>query len=166
MSQKMDKSSAQLLRCFDDVCKLIEKENDFLAAGKLSEAVALLTSKQQQMEKLEHALEADAPSGPEGVEHNAPVTHADAPAGDAGTAQAASANPRKHLPQLNAAARRFSDLARRNRVLLRNAIDTQNALLKLIVVDAVQDTGTGYGATGRYTVDSQAHGALALRSDV
>ena len=150
MSKGMDQSSAQLLRCFEDVCTLIEKENDFLAAGKLSDAVALLASKQKQMEKLEHALEADAPPPIEGAQDGSPVP----------------GSLRRHPAQLSEAARRFADLARRNRVLLRNAIDTQNTLLKLIVVDAVQDTGTAYGASGRYAVDSQAHAALALRSDV
>lgn len=175
MSRDLDKASARLLRCFDDACQVIEKENSLLVDGKLSEAVALLKAKQQHMEKLEHALAADTAAPVSQPEGRGMVAGTGTP--DVDVAVAAVGNPQDALapssspalarsPKLNDAARRFADLASRNRVLLRNAIDTQNALLKLIVVDAVQDAGTGYGASGRYTMDTQAHGALALRSDV
>ncbi|GBQ34604.1 hypothetical protein HLH34_05585 [Gluconacetobacter azotocaptans] len=148
MTRARDRSKARLLRCFQDVCAVLERENDFLTAGKLKDVAAMLPEKQKEMTALEEALSA----------------HAGSPPGDG------SLSPEQQQalipPDMAEAAKLFGALVRTNRKLLKNAIDAQNAVIRLIVVDAAQESCAGYAPSGRYAVDSTSGGALTLRSDV
>ncbi|CAP55594.1 hypothetical protein [Gluconacetobacter diazotrophicus] len=132
-------SGARLLHRFQRVCAALEKENDLLAAGKLKDVAAMLPMKQKEMAALEDALSAN-----EG---------------------AAEQKRALATPDLEEAARRFGILVRANRKLLKNAIDAQNAVIRLIV-DAAQASSAGYVSSGHYGADTIASGALRLRSDV
>ncbi|GBQ80026.1 hypothetical protein AA13595_0198 [Gluconacetobacter johannae DSM 13595] len=148
MTRARDGSKARLLRCFQDVCAVLERENDLLTAGKAKDVAAMLPEKQREMKALEEALAA----------------HGGAPAGDGSLPSAQRQAPMP--PELEEAARLFGALVRANRKLLKNAIDAQNAVIRLIVVDAAQDSCSGYASSGRYAVDTVSQGALTLRSDV
>jgi hypothetical protein len=136
-------SGARLLRRFQAVCAALERENELLVAGKLKDVAAMLPAKQKEMAALEDALSANGGGTPSPEQKQALQT-----------------------PEMEDAAKRFDALVRANRKLLRNAIDAQNAVIRLIVVDAAQETAAGYVSSGRYGVDTIARGALALRSDV
>lgn len=143
MSSVPDRTPDSLLASFQAVCTVLEAENDLLKAGKLGEVVKMLPVKQREMDALESILAIDGadPLPPD----------------------------QKHMlmtPETEEAASRFGALVRTNRTLLQGAIDAQNLLIRLIVVDAAQDTCVGYGASGRYMPSTDAQGALTLRSDV
>lgn len=142
MTSEPDKSDMLLLQAFQNVCAVLEKENELLLAGDLKEVVALLPMKQQEMQALEDILSTKE-------EQAADMSY-----------------PPVLPPEAEDAAKRFGALVKTNRKLLKNAIDAQNALIKLIVVDAAQDTSTGYVASGRYAIRTGPQGVLALRSDV
>lgn len=143
MTRTPDETEAQLLDCFERVCAVLEQENDLLTASKLEEVADLLPTKQKEMQALEDLLSPGDDATPTSKEQQTLLT-----------------------PKTEEAAKRFGALVRTNRKLLQNAIDAQNALIKLIVVDAAQETSTGYGASGQYTVNRTAPAALTLRNDV
>ncbi|MCE2576822.1 hypothetical protein [Komagataeibacter sp. FNDCR2] len=143
MTRAPDETEARLLGCFENVCAVLEKENDLLIATRLEEVADLLPAKQKEMQALEDLL---------------------APGEDAMTP--AEARQLLLTPKTEEAARRFGALVRTNRKLLQNAIEAQNALIRLIVVDAAQESSTGYAASGRYAVNKVTQAALTLRSDV
>lgn len=142
MTSEPDKSDTLLLQSFEKVCTVLEKENGFLLAGDLKEVVALLPMKQEEMQTLEDILSSREEQA------------------------AGTPHPPVLPPEAEDAAKRFGALVKTNRKLLKNAIDAQNALIKLIVVDAAQETSAGYVASGRYAIRTGPQGALALRSDV
>ncbi|MFW7269474.1 hypothetical protein ACMAUO_16105 [Gluconacetobacter sp. Hr-1-5] len=122
---------------------MLETENDLLKAGRLREVVDMLPAKQREMDALENILAMDpADSLPPDQRHSLRTS------------------------EIEEAAGRFGALVRANRTLLKNAIDAQNVLIRLIVVDATQDAGIGYGASGQYMSNPDAQAALTLRSDV
>lgn len=143
MNRAPDRSAAVLLRGFQKVCALLERENDLLKTGKLQDVVNMLPAKQKEMEALEGVLAGQdaAPASPDRT--SALLT-----------------------PETEAAARHFGALVRTNRRLLRNAIDAQNYVLRLIVVEAAQMASAGYGSSGQYATNTIPQGALTLRSDV
>jgi hypothetical protein len=52
-----------------------------------------------------------------------------------------------------------------NQVRLQQAIETKNSVIQLIL-EAAQESVTGYAASGHYVQDHRAQGAMTLRSDV
>lgn len=135
--------AASLLASFQTVCTVLETENALLKAGRLREVVDMLPAKQREMDTLESVLAA----------------------GRADSIQTDQIHGLK-TPEIEAAAGRFGALVEANRTLLKNAIDAQNVLIRLIVVDATQDAGIGYGASGQYMSNPGMQAALTLRSDV
>lgn len=134
---------ASLLAGFQALCALLEAENDLLKAGKLQEVAGMLPRKQKEMDALETILLVDGDEALPVDQKHALMT-----------------------PETEEAAARFGALIRANRLLLKDAIDAQNMLIRLIVVDATRETGVGYGASGQYMSNVGAQPALTLRSDV
>lgn len=143
MSRASAGMAVSLLAGFQAVCAVLETENDLLKAGRLREVVDMLPAKQREMDALEHILAVG----------RADSLPADQPHG-------------LETSEIEEAAGRFGALVRANRTLLKNAIDAQNILIRLIVVDATQDAGVSYGASGQYMSNPGAQAALTLRSDV
>lgn len=143
MSSAPARTADSLLASFQVLCTVLEAENDLLKAGKLQEVVDMLPAKQREMDTLESILSVDGTD----------LLLADQP-------------PVLMTPETEEAAGRFGALVRANRALLKNAIDAQNVLIRLIVVDAVHDVGVGYGASGQYISSTGTQAALTLRSDV
>lgn len=143
MSRASAGMAASLLTSFQTVCSVLETENDLLKAGRLREVVDMLPAKQREMDALERILA---------------VSRADSLSADQIHGLKTS--------EIEEVAGRFGALVHANRTLLKNAIDAQNILIRLIVVDATQDAGVGYGASGQYMPNPGAQAALTLRSDV
>ncbi|GAB6969058.1 hypothetical protein JCM25156A_30970 [Komagataeibacter kakiaceti JCM 25156] len=143
MTRAPDEMEALLLSSFEKVCAVLEKENDLLAATKLENVADLLPEKQKEMQALEDLLAPGEEATPPDEARQLLLT-----------------------PRTEEAAKRFGALVRTNRKLLQNAIEAQNTLIRLIVVDAAQESSTGYAASGRYAVNKIEQTALTLRSDV
>ncbi|GBQ18868.1 hypothetical protein ACLRDC_11765 [Gluconacetobacter sacchari] len=143
MKRAPDRTARSLLAGFQRVCAVLEAENDLLKAGRLRDVVEMLPKKQREMEALESILLVDG-------EDALPAEYTQV----------------LMTPETEEAAGRFGALVRANRILLQGAIDAQNVLIRLIVVDATQEAGVGYGASGQYMANIGAQTALTLRSDV
>lgn len=138
MKAPQTKAEVQLLRSFRSVCSVLEEENTLLGAGKLHEVGKLLPAKQKEMARLEQALAAS---------------------------KAEATTPDAVTPAAEEEARRFGALVRTNRMLLQGAIDTQNAIIRLVVTEAPQEN-TCYAPSGHYVTQSGLQDALAIRDDV
>lgn len=142
MSAALSKQEGLILRCFQKVCRVLEKENDFLAELKFQKITDLLPSKQKEIAALEAAL----------VERTKML--------------AASGQEHTPLPpDVEKAAQDFKATIATNQVRLQQAIETQNSVIQLIL-EAAQESVTGYAASGHYVQDHRAQGAMTLRSDV
>ncbi|MFT8367835.1 MAG: hypothetical protein ABF646_03680 [Acetobacter papayae] len=142
MSATLSKQESLILRSFQKVCRVLEKENDFLADLKFQKITELLPAKQKEIAALEGAL----------VERTKILAQ---------TGQENTALP----ADLEKAAEEFKSLIAINQQRLQQAIDTQNSVIQLIL-EAAQESITGYAASGHYVQDHRAQGAMTLRSDV
>lgn len=142
MSAALSKQESLILRGFQKVCRVLEKENDFLAELKFQKITDLLPAKQKEIAALETAL----------VERAKALT--------------AAGKDVTPLPaEVEKAAQEFKALIAVNQTRLNKAIETQNNVMQLIL-EAAQESVTGYAASGHYTQDHRAQGAMTLRSDV
>lgn len=142
MSAALNRQDNQILRSFQKVCRVLEKENDFLSELKFQKIADLLPSKQKEITALESALVERAKILVETGQQDAPLP-----------------------TDVEKAAQAFKDLIATNQEKLQNAVETQNSVIQLIL-EAAQESTTGYAASGHYVQDQRAQGAMTLRSDV
>lgn len=142
MSAALSKQDGLILRNFQKVCRVLEKENDFLSELKFEKIADLLPSKQKEIAALDAALVERAKILAESGREDAPLP-----------------------PDVEKAAQDFKAVIATNQVRLKQAIETQDCVIQLIL-EAAQESITGYAASGHYVQDQRAQGAMTLRSDV
>ncbi|MFT8655658.1 MAG: hypothetical protein ABF785_03075 [Acetobacter papayae] len=142
MSATLSKQEILILRGFQKVCRILEKENDFLATMKFQKITDLLPVKRKEIADLEKAL----------AERQKIIT-------------ATGRNDTPLPTETVKIAQEFKQLIALNEKRLQQAINTQNTVIQLIL-DAAQESVTGYAASGHYAPAYKAQGAVTLRNDV
>lgn len=131
-------SISLLLRSFTQAIEIMARENKLLERGATLEATALLPEKKVIMEGLSQLI----------------------------ARTQAMRGQFDHLPEsLKQVQVRFSEVADKNRLLLQQAMVTQDAIMKILVESAVEDTRHGYSRTGEVGADIS-RAALSLNDRV
>lgn len=128
----------RLFSSLENACLCLEKENIFLINGSLEEVVKHFPLKKEIITLLEENLSL--------IGENK-----------------INQEMRENFQNLFEC---FNTLSEKNRILLEAVIDTQNKILKMLLIPEKEESKNGYSSFGEYNKMNDTHPALAIKSDV